>query len=299
MNFRYKHLLGKILILLIYVGLTIPMYAQNNMKEDIICTDTTILSSHYSDSIRVQELMIQIQEMKMNSIILANETENKNKTDSLKKANQIRQIDSLKKITVGFPVIIEKDTLFSFYARRGGVMSADRAERTKELILSLGKKLVLKPDSLHIFSNEYVTDIMSGDKVILSLTDQDALWQNSTRAELTELYFQIIAKKISELHTEYGLQQKIESVLLLILVILLQIGLIYLTNKLFKIIIIYIGKLANEKQKSISVFNYEFLNSEKQECILVFVTNILKYAFTLFQLIISLSFVFSIFHETE
>lgn len=295
----YKNLLVKTLILLIYVSFTIPICSQNNMKQDILSPDTSMLSRYHSDSLRIQELMMQVQEMKMNEIVLANEKENKNKTDSLKKADQIRQIDSLRKITTGFPVVIDRDTLFSFYARRGGVMPADRAEKTKDMIYSLGKKLVLKPDTLHVFNSEYVTDIMSGDKVILSLTDQDAMWQNTTREELAGSYLQIVSKKISDLHAEYGLQQKIESILLLVLIILLQIGLIYLTNKLFKRIRVRIGKLANEKLKSISIFNYEFLNSQRQERVLVFISNILKYAFILIQFIISLSFIFSIFPETE
>ena len=64
------------------------MYAQDNVKEGATSTDTTVLPCHYADFIRIQELMMQIQEMKMNEIILVNETENKNKTDSLKKSNQ-------------------------------------------------------------------------------------------------------------------------------------------------------------------------------------------------------------------
>lgn len=299
MALRYKHLLVKTLILLIYVSFTIPICSQNNMKQDILSPDTSMLLRYHSDSLRIQELMMQVQEMKMNEIVLANEKENKNKTDSLKKADQIRQIDSLRKITAGFPVVIDRDTLFSFYARRGGVMPADRAEKTKDMIYSLGKKLILKPDTLHVFNSEYVTDIMSGDKVILSLTDQDAMWQNTTRQELAGSYLQIVSKKISDLHAEYGLQQKIKSILLLVLIILLQIGLIYLTNKLFKRIRVRIGELANEKLKSISIFNNEYLNSQRQERLLVFISNILKYAFMLLQLIISLSFVFSIFPETE
>ncbi|MFT4223272.1 mechanosensitive ion channel family protein [Dysgonomonas sp.] len=296
---KHNCVLKYVFLLLLYACLPVSMSSQNNAVSDKIFPDTAIQSRHHPDSLLIQELMMQIQEMKMNEIILANEKENKNKSDSLKKADQIRRIDSLRKITAGSPVIIERDTLFSFYARRGGVMPADRAERTKEMILSLGKKLVLKPDSLHIFNSEYVTDIMSGNKVILSLTDEDALWQNTTREELVNSYLQIISKQVSDLHAEYGLQQKIKSVLLLVLIIISQIGLIYLTNKLFKRIRIRIGKLANEKLKSISLFNYEFLNNEKQERILVFVTNVLKYAFIFLQLIISLSFVFSIFPETE
>ena len=46
----------------------------------------------------------------------------------------------------------------------------------------------LKKDSIYIYDSEYVTDIMYGDKVILSITDQDALWQNLSRITISTDY---------------------------------------------------------------------------------------------------------------
>lgn len=284
------------IVLLIYALSTSYINAQNTHQNTL---DSIQISRIEQDSLRIQELEVQIQELKLNEIAFINEKSSKGKADSIKKADQKRQIDSLRLVTRGFPVIVEGDTLFSLYSRRGGVMPADRAKKTTDMIVGLGKKLTMKPDSIYVFESEFVTDIMSGDQVIITLTDQDGLWQNTTREDLAHQYLQTISNKVSELHAEYGLQQKIKSFLLLILVIFLQILLIYLTNKLFKKIGIYIKKFTSEKLKTISIFNYEFLNNEKQERILMVITNIIKYILIIIQLIIFLSVVFSIFPETE
>ena len=40
--------------------------------------------------------------------------------DSLKLAKQKHRIDSLRMVTQGIPVVVDNDTLFYFYAKRGG-----------------------------------------------------------------------------------------------------------------------------------------------------------------------------------
>ena len=84
------------------------------------------------DSIRLQELELQVQEMKLNEIVLRNELNDALHrhitTDSLKKEEQRRSIDSLRTLTPGVPLVIDNDTLLTFYAKRGGVSAHDRAE---------------------------------------------------------------------------------------------------------------------------------------------------------------------------
>ena len=52
------------------------------------------------------------------------------------------------------------------------------------MIQKIGKNLSLKADSVYLFNSEYQTDVMYGEKVILSVTDQDALWLNTEREKL-------------------------------------------------------------------------------------------------------------------
>lgn len=282
---------------------TLSAHEDNAKENGAAKTDSMALVRQIQDSLRIEELMLEIQELKLKEILLINEQENKGKesarADSLKKDQQIRQIDSLRRVTPGIPLIIEGDTLFTIYARRGGTMPADRVEKAKEMILYLGKRLTMNIDSVYLYESEYVTDIMSRDKVIISLIDQDGLWQNITREELAEQYLPVISKKIADLQAEYGLYVKIKGIMFFILIIIVQIGLIYLTNKLFNIIKQRIIKLSRTKFKSVSIKDYEFLDTGKQARILVFVSTVFKYALVLVQLIISIPVLFSIFPETE
>ena len=47
--------------------------------------------------------------------------------DSLKRARQRQRIDSLRQVTPGVPVVVEDDTLFYLYAKRGGHTPQQRA----------------------------------------------------------------------------------------------------------------------------------------------------------------------------
>jgi len=282
------------------------MFSQKDIKPqdaDAAVADSLAMLRHIQDSLQIEELMLEIQELKLKEILILNEQQKKGeesaRADSIKKAQQIRQIDSLRKVTPGVPVIIEGDTLLTIYARRGGMMPRDRAEKTKEMILYLGKRLTMTLDSVYIFQSDYATDIMSGDKVIISFVDQDGLWQNVTREELAEQYLPVISDRIAKLQEEYGLQVKLKGVLLFLLIVFIQIALIYLTNRLFNIVKRRVVRLSQTKFKSISIKDYEFLDTGKQARILIFVSNIFKYVLILVQLMITIPILFSIFPETE
>lgn len=60
--------------------------------------------------------------------------------DSVKHLQQKQRIDSLRKVTPGVPVVVEGDTLFYLYAKRGGHTPQQRAEMDAAAILELGKR---------------------------------------------------------------------------------------------------------------------------------------------------------------
>lgn len=272
--------------------------SQTILSQDVV-HDSIALSRQENDSLTIQKLTMQVQELKLSQIILLNEKMSKGIVDSVKRERQKKLIDSLRAITKGVPIIIEKDTLFSLYARRGGVMPTDRVEKAQAMILAIGKELTFQPDSVYVYNSEFISDIMAGDKVIISFTDQDALWQNTTKEQLANDYLPIISNKILELHSKYGLQEKIKAILFFIGVIVIQTILIYFTIRLSKKVRVYIKKVAKTKFKAITIKEYEFLDIYKQVRILVSILNIVKYVLILVQLLISLSILFSIFPETE
>lgn len=270
---------------------------------DSLLLESDSLNKGLRDSLLIEDLKLQIQELKLNEILIHDRySEGRRQTqqeDSINKERKKAQIDSLRKHTQGIPLIIEEDTLFSLYAKRGGVSPRDRINNAHDAILALGKKLTLKSDSIYIYDSEYATDIMSGDKVILTLTDQDGLWQNMNRQELADLYLPIIQNAIKELQSEYGLMMKIKSVFLSILVIAFFVFSIFLVNRLFKRVRKKIFWLMHHKLKPVSVKNYEFLNVSKQARVAFFLAGVLRLLVIVILFFICISILFYIFPETK
>lgn len=273
--------------------------SQTDNQADTPPQDTT----HLQDSARLEELTLQLQEMKLNEIMLRTELDHSRNlntaADSLKKAKQRQQVDSLRALTPGIPVIIDKDTLFTLYAKRGGRSPQDRAEETQNTILKIGSSSIMRADSVYTYDSEHVTDIMYGNKVILGITDQDALWQNSTRQELADKYQIVIAQKIHELKEEHSLLQIAKRAALFTLVLVLQYLLFRLTNYLFKKLRRKIIWIMQNKLKPISIRDYEFLDAHRQGRVLLFFSNIGRYMMLLIQLTISVPILFAIFPQTE
>lgn len=290
-------------IIYFFLFLAIPSLSLKAETVSVAPVQADSLGKSASDSLVIEELRQQIQELKMNEIVLQNEYQSNIRLsfeqDSINQAKQRLRIDSLRNHTEGVPLVIEGDTLLELYTKRGGVMPQDRINRAEQIIMSVGQSLAMHLDSVYVFNSEYAADIMSGDKVIITFTDQDGLWQNMSKEELAELYLPIIADKIQELHAEYGLSMKIKNVLYSLLVIAIQAGLIYLTNRLFRKTRRWVLRLMRYKFKPISIKDYELLNEKKQAYVLLFGLNTARIMTIIIQLIISIPILFSIFPETK
>nr|WP_302829713.1 mechanosensitive ion channel family protein [uncultured Bacteroides sp.] len=232
--------------------------------------------------------------MEMEQLKLANFA-----ADSVKQALQKQRIDSLRAVTPGVPVVVEGDTLFYLYAKRGGHTPRQRAEMDSIAITELGSRFGVRPDSLYIESTDIVTDLMYGDKVIVSFIDQDALWENCTRDQLAANNRKVIVHKLKAMKEEHSFWQLGKRILYFILVLVGQYLLFRLTNWLFRKLKVRIQKLKDTKLKPISIQDYELLDTQKQVNLLVFFANLLRYAFMLLQLLLTVPLLFSIFPQTK
>ena len=276
--------------------------AQSNNPDIALTAKTDSLKKDIRDSLLIEELKQQIQELKMNEILAHNESKNvrlSQEQDSINRATQRLQIDSLRNHTDGIPLVIEGDTILELYTKRGGVMPQERIRRAEQIIMAEGKSLAVQLDSVYVFNSEHAADIMIGDKVIITFTDLDGLWQNSTKEELANKYCPIISEKLDDLHAQYGLTMKIKNVLYTIIVIAIQAFLIYLTNRLFKRSRRWVFRLMRHKLHPISIKNYELFNEKKQAYLLLFSVAVIRVLVIFFQLIISIPIIFSIFPETK
>ena len=219
--------------------------------------------------------------------------------DSVRREEQRARIDSLRKFTTGVPVIIEEDTLFEFYSKRGGYSPQQRALMTATAILNLSKKFNLHPDSLYIDTSDNVSDIMYQNEVITSFTDQDALWAGMPQDSLAVKNMALIAAELYKLKDEHSFWQMVRRFVLFILVIVGQYFLYRITKWLFRKLNRRIEGMKDTKLHPIMIQNYELLDTGKQVILIEFLAKIAFYAVIAVQLVFTVPMIFYIFPPTK
>ena len=268
---------------------------------DSVATRTAVRND--SDSVRRADRKKELEEARLSEANMRMEMEQMRlkafAADSVKLAQQRARIDSLRQFTPGVPVVVEGDTLFYLYTKRGGYTPLQRAEMIDAAIMQLGKRFTLHPDSVYIESSDIVTDLMYGNKVIASFTDQDGLWEGRSREQLATDKRKIVVQKLKELKEEHSLWQLGKRILYFVLVLAGQYLLFWLTGWLFRKLKVRIQKLKDTRLKPISIQNYELLDTQRQVNLLIFLSNLLRYVIMLLQLLITIPLLFAIFPQTK
>ncbi len=292
------------LLVLFFSFLAIGAQAQLEQAVKKIFAGDTIAGRHVplkrdSDSIHLVNMQKSLEEARLNEANMRMEMEQMKlqmaTADSVKYAQQRQRIDSLRQFTKGIPVVADGDTLFYLFTKRGGYTPQQRAQMTGAAIEEIGRRFNLQPDSVAIDHSDIVSDLMYGSKVLLSLTDQDALWEGVSRDSLAKERQQSVITKLHEMKAEHGLWRMAKRVLYFVLVITGQYFLFRLTNWLFRKLKARILRLKDTKIKPVSIQGYELLDAQKQANLLVFLSSIGRYILMGLQLLFTVPLIFIIF----
>lgn len=296
-----------VLVLLMSLG---AMGAQAQLEQAVkkIFAGDTIAETHPalkrdSDSAYVANLQKTLEEARLNEANMRMEMEQMKlqmaTADSVKYAQQRQRIDSLRQFTKGIPVVADGDTLFYLFTKRGGYTPQQRTQMTGMAVEELGKRFNLRPDSVSIDHSDIVSDLMYGNKVLLSLTDQDALWEGVSRDSLAKERRENVVTKLHEMKAEHSIWRMVRRILYFVLVIVGQYLLFRLTNWLFRKVKARILRLKDTKIKPVSIQGYELLDTQKQANLLVFLASVGRYILMALQLLFTVPLIFIIFPQTE
>lgn len=299
----------KRLVLVLLVS-SFAMGAQAQLEQAVkkIFAGDTIAETHPalkrdSDSAYVANLQKTLEEARLNEANMRMEMEQMKlrmaSADSVKYAQQRQRIDSLRQFTKGIPVVADGDTLFYLFTKRGGYTPQQRAQMTGAAVEELGKRFNLRPDSVSIDHSDIVSDLMYGNKVLLSLTDQDALWEGVSRDSLAKERRENVVTKLHEMKAEHSIWRMVKRILYFVLVIVGQYLLFRLTNWLFRKVKARILRLKDTKIKPVSIQGYELLDTQKQANLLVFLASVGRYILMALQLLFTVPLIFIIFPQTE
>jgi small-conductance mechanosensitive channel len=257
-----------------------------------------------ADSIKKVELELQLNALKTTDNLKKEELQQQLKDLKDKDNERVRrkkvQIDSLRKTAKAFAVTgFFQDTLFLIFNGFGSFSAQDRADAISSRIHKIGSKFMYRNDTVKIIEGETTADIYYGETILMSISETDALWENSTKAALAEKYVAIINSAERKYASETSVAMLAQEIALALLVILIVGVVIFYTGQLFRWTAVKIKKQEGDKIHGIKIRNYTLFDSRRLINLLLSINTILKWAVVLLIVYIALPILFGIFPWTK
>lgn len=209
-------------------------------------------------------------------------------------------IDSLRANAIGYPVKgFFDDTLFLVYTNSGSFSARDRAVAISDRIHKIEHDINFKNDTINITRTDNSVDLIFKETTIVSVSENDAIWNNSSRAELAQEYKNIINDAIKDYRDEHHWVTVLKKLGLVLLVLLALITLIVLTNRLFKWIAKKIIAQRGRLFKGIVLKNYTLVDAKSQVGLALNVNGIIRWIFIILIAYFALPVLFGIFRWTR
>lgn len=256
-----------------------------------------------ADSLKIMELELKVAGLSMadnkTKSSLVGELKVIRGRDSLGKIKQQQHVDSMRRSVKGFPVKPFLDTLFYIYTRQGSFTAKDRAEAVSSRIRKLSGEYAFHADSLKLSPTEQTTDIVYRDKLIISISEQDALWADMNSNQLASKLRGQIVKAIVNYNNETSIQTLLKQGLLALLVIIIVAMLIYGAVRLFRYLIKVTSTRESWYSKGLKLKNYVLLNATQQLKVLHLFLSALKWLIIVLVIYLALPVLFGIFPFTR
>jgi small-conductance mechanosensitive channel len=219
--------------------------------------------------------------------------------DSLRRVAEKKQIDSLKKTLVGYPVVPFNDTLLTIYIKSGSSKPKERAANFANNVQALYKDDFLKIDSILLDESDYTVDIVYGDMIITSISDMDALWEDRSKLEIARDYQQRVKEAIVNEREERSFIKTLSRIGLVLLITSFIALLIFGIRKLYSYAERLIIAQKNKRIKDLTIQDYTLVSSQQGLRLLLSALNFIKWALIFLLLFLTLPLVFSVFPFTH
>tara|TARA_R100000935_G_scaffold55682_1_gene85905 strand:- start:24436 stop:26319 length:1884 start_codon:yes stop_codon:yes gene_type:complete len=256
------------------------------------------------DSIKKAELEAQIKDLKNSDPDQKDKLQaqinalNAQETDRL--AQKKKEIEALRNSTKGYPVLgFFDDTLFNVYTKLGSFSAQERADAISRRVKTLPNNFRYTSDSLTVHTVENSSDITYGEQIIMSVSQSDALWENSSTENLATAYRDKIATSVTEYKEEVNIWTLVKEIGLAILVLIAIWFLIKYIIKFFKWSAKKIESQEDKRIKGVKLKDYTLFDAKRQVAALLLVNKVLKWFIILLAIYIALPILFGIFPWTR
>ena len=235
-----------------------------------------------SDNLEKQELLKQLNAIE----------EQRNQRLAEKKA----RIQMLRETATGYPVIgVLGDTLFSVNTKIGASTPKERAANISRKIANLYNDEFLKTDSILVIKSENTYDIVYRELIIMSVSENDALWYDKSMPELATELKNTITNSIIQAKKENSFSKLMLRIGLVLLVLLIARLFIWLISKGYNLLLKNIEAKKENWLKDLSYKDYTFLTKDQELQAVLFLVKVLRWFVYAILLYVSLPILFSIF----
>jgi small-conductance mechanosensitive channel len=304
------------LFLLIIYSISFGQVKDSIPQKKKIDSVNTVLLNQYNQ--KLIELKEEQSKDSLKKVALENELKGLKNTDNLKKEELLSElnrlkdsennrlelkkarIDSLKATATGFPVKgFFNDSLFVIYSKIGSFSAKERADAISKRIAELKDNVVFDKKSLSIDATESNIDIVFKDKTIISITENDAIWNGTTKQKLAEEYKKIITNSVLKYKSETSFGTLLKEIGLALLVILILVLLIVYLKKFFRWTAKKIEEQEGKLIQGIKLKNYVLFDAKREISVLLSINTLLKWVFIGICIYIVLPILFNIFPWTQ
>jgi small-conductance mechanosensitive channel len=221
-------------------------------------------------------------------------------TDSARNLRLLNNAAQSKERATGYPIVPHRDTIFYIYTGYGSATPEERGEVISKRLDRLYQEFQIRTDSLVLQDNIQSVDVLYKDRVVVSVTDLDALWFGESKMTMAKRYKENIVNDIKAYKKGRSILFILKQLGLAFLVILMQVVIIRGLNFLFR------GKINRfllSKRgiwfKGIKIKNYEIVDQDREIIGIVFISKLIRWALIILLLYISIPILFSIFPPTQ
>ncbi|MBR8534564.1 mechanosensitive ion channel [Carboxylicivirga sediminis] len=244
--------------------------------------EAQLLKLKTTDNLQKEDLQKQLQAI----------DENEQKRLSDKKA----QINALRATAKGYPVVgVMKDTLLIVYSKIGAATPNERANSTNRKIRQLYEDDFLKVDSIQVVKAENTFDIVYGELIIMSVSENDALWYGRSMHQLANEYREAITHSIVNAKKENSLFKFAARLGWVLLVMAIAWLIIWLIGKGYAKLLNFIEQKKGVWLKDLSYKDYTFLTADQELTGILFLVRVVRWVVYIILLYITLPIIFSIF----
>jgi len=253
-----------------------------------------------TDSIKKEALEAQLRLLKMTDSLQKQELTRQLLTldanEQKRMADKKARIDSLRATAKAFPVLgPDNDTLFYVYSKVGASTPRERASNISRKIQVLYEDDFLKIDSIVVMPSENAWDIVYGETIIMSVSENDALWDDTTMSSLAEQLKTKIQDSILKARTDNSFFKILLRSGLVFLVLLLTWALVWAVGKGYMRLQILIEKNKDKWLKDLSYKDYTFLSADQEMQVVLFLLKAFRWLVYALLIYIALPIIFSIF----